>query len=81
LKEREDHQEKVHDWLSLEEVADEIRSSVSHVKTLLGQRGGPVLIGWFKHGKRTYVKRVEVERYKAGIEIQGVMRSPRRRAS
>lgn len=81
MKEGEKPEGQAHDWLSLEEVADAIRSSVSHVKTLLGQRGGPVEIPYFKHGKRTYVKRAEVERYKAGVEMQGVMRSPRRRAS
>jgi hypothetical protein len=81
MKEQPQDEKKVHDWLTLEEVAEEIRSSVSHVRTLLGQRGGPVEIPFFKHGKRTYVKREQVERYKAGIEIQGVMRSPRRRAS
>ena len=52
----------MHDWLALAEVADEIRASVSHVKTLLGQRGGPVEIPYFKHGKRTYVKRSELLR-------------------
>jgi len=69
----------MHDWLALAEVADEIRASVSHVKTLLGQRGGPVEIPYFKHGKRTYVKRSELDRYKTRIEMGGVMRTPRRR--
>ncbi|MBI1331443.1 MAG: hypothetical protein GC165_01035 [Armatimonadetes bacterium] len=56
-----------------------LRSSVSHVKTLLGQRGGPVEIGHFKHGKRTLIKRKELERYMAMIEMSGTMRSPVRR--
>ena len=56
------------DWLTIREVAAELRSSVSHVKTLLGQRGGPVEIGHFKHGRRTLIKRKELERYKARVE-------------
>lgn len=78
MKEPEAHQPQ-HDWLTLPEVAEELRCTVSHVKTLLGQRGGPVELPYFKHGKRTLVKRKEVDRYKASIEMQGVMRSPRRR--
>jgi hypothetical protein len=60
-------------------VARELRSSVSHVKTLLGQRGGPVEIAHFKHGKRTFIKRAELDRYKVQVEMSGVMRSPRSR--
>jgi hypothetical protein len=66
-----------HDWLTIKEVADELRASASHIKTLLGQRGGPVEIGHFKHGRRTYVRRTELERYKDTVESQTyVMRSP-----
>ena len=65
------------DWLTISEVATELRSSVSHVKTLLGQRGGPVEIGHFKHGRRTLIKRKELERYKARVEMSLTMRSPR----
>jgi len=64
------------DWLTISEVAAELRSSVSHVKTLLGQRGGPVEIGYFKHGGRTFIKRQELDRYKARVEVSGFMRSP-----
>ena len=65
------------DWLTIREVAAELRSSISHVKTLLGQRGGPVEIGHFKHGRRTLIKRKELERYKARVEMSLTMRSPR----
>jgi hypothetical protein len=65
------------DWLTISEVADELRASVSHIKTLLGQRGGPVEIGHFKHGRRTFIKRKELERYKARVEMSATMRTPR----
>jgi hypothetical protein len=65
------------EWLTIREVADELRASVSHIKTLLGQRGGPVEIGHFKHGRRTFIKRQELERYKARVEMSATMRTPR----
>ena len=67
------------DWLTIRDVAGELRTSQSHVKTLLGQRGGPVEIGYFKHGKRTLIKRCELNKYKSRIEMSGIMRSPRTR--
>ncbi|MBS1717651.1 MAG: helix-turn-helix domain-containing protein [Armatimonadetes bacterium] len=60
------------DWLTLEEAAVELRCSKSHVNTLCGFRGGPIELPWFKHGKRTLVKRAELEAYKKRIECAGV---------
>lgn len=71
---------KTFDWLTIDEVAEELRSSRSHVKTLLGQSGGPVRLEFFKHGHRTFVKRDKLERYKTCIESStGVMRDPQRK--
>jgi len=67
----------ISDWLTIPEAAGVLRCSPSHIKTLLGQRGGPVELGFHKCGRRTYIKRAEVERYIAQAEASGVMRSPR----
>ena len=55
-------------WLTIDDVAKELRSSTSHVKTLLGQRGGPVQIRHFKHGRRTLITRSDLDAYKQSIE-------------
>lgn len=68
------------DELTIEQAAAALKCSESHVKTLLGMRGGPVEIPYHRRGRRIWIVRKDVDTYKRQTQISaGVMRSPRGR--